>query len=212
MTAEAPTPTARPGLRELKRRRTREAIQAEAVRLFAQQGYEATTCEEIAAAAGVSPATFFRYFPTKEDVVLTDDYDALLVELLRSRPPDESPLRAVRRAMAAGLATIPPAGEGTLRRRAQLIFAVPALRARLYEQQRAQHDLLAAELAPRLGAGPDDLRVRVVAAALTAVLVLAVEDWAGDGGSLAARIDAALAALEQELAPAPAPGADLKSR
>jgi AcrR family transcriptional regulator len=149
----------------------------------------------------VSPATFFRYFPTKEDVVLTDDYDALLVELLRSRPAGEAPLEAVRRAMAAGLATFTPAEQDTIRRRAQLIFSVPALRARLYEQQRAAHAMLVAELAPRLGTGPDDLRVRVVAAALTAALVLAVEDWAAAGGSLAARIDDALATLEQELAP-----------
>jgi AcrR family transcriptional regulator len=204
VTAETAAPTGRPGLRELKRRRTREAIQAEAVRLFADRGYEATTCEEIAAAAEISPATFFRYFPTKEDVVLTDDYDALLVELLRSRPAGEPPLLAVQRAMTAGLDTFTPAEEDTIRRRARLIFSVPALRARLYEQQRVQEAMLAAELAPRLGADPEDLRVRVVAAALTAALVVAVEDWATAGGSLATHIDDALATLERELAPTPA--------
>jgi AcrR family transcriptional regulator len=193
--------TGRSGLRELKRRRTREAIQAEALRLFAEQGYEATTCEQIAAAAEVSPATFFRYFPTKEDVVLTDDYDALLVEGLRSRPADERPLEALRRAVAAGLGMVTPAEQETIRGRARLIFSVPALRARLYEHQRSHEAMLAAELAPRLGADPQELRVRMVAAALTAAMVVAVEGWAADGGSLAAHIDDALVTLEQELAP-----------
>ena len=200
MTTEAARPTRQPGLRELKRRRTRDAIQNEALRLFAERGYEATTCEQIAAAAEVSPATFFRYFPTKEDVVLTDDYDALLVQLLRSRPAGESPLSAVRRALAAGLGTITPAEEDTVRQRARLLLSAPALRARLGEQQRAQAAMLAAELAPRMEAEPDNLRVRVVAAALSAALVVGVEAWSAAGGSLAHHIDDALAVLEQELA------------
>src|SRR4249919_3849313 len=57
----APMPT---GLRELKKQRTRAAIQAAALALIERQGYDATTCEQISAAAEVSPATFFRYFPT----------------------------------------------------------------------------------------------------------------------------------------------------
>ncbi len=200
MTAEAAGSVRRPGLREMKRRRTRDAIQNAALRLFAERGYEATTCEQIAAAAEVSPATFFRYFPTKEDVVLTDDYDALLVQLLRSRPAGEPPLPAVRRALAAGFGTITQAEEDTIRRRARLLLSVPALRARLSEQQRAQEAMLAAELAPRMAAEPGDLRVRVVAAALTAALLVAVETWSAAGGSLAGHVDDALGVLEQELA------------
>ena len=202
MSSRAATPAAgRPGLRELKRRRTREAIQAEALRLFAEQGYEATTCEQIAAAAEVSPATFFRYFPTKEDVVLSDEYDDLLVELLRSRPPDEPPLVALRRALATALGTFTPDEEDRVRQRVGLAFSVPALRARLYQQQQAQEELLAAELAARLGADPGGLRVRVVAAALSAALVVSVGVWAAEGGSLARHIDDGLAELETALSP-----------
>ena len=73
-----------PGLRERKKQKTRWAIQEHALRLFAEQGYEATTVDQIAAAAEISPSTFFRYFPTKEDLVIEDEYDALLVEGLRS--------------------------------------------------------------------------------------------------------------------------------
>jgi len=67
------------GLRERKKAKTRAAIRREAMRLFREQGYEETTVEQIAEAAEVSPSTFFRYFPTKEDVVLQDDFDVVVV-------------------------------------------------------------------------------------------------------------------------------------
>jgi AcrR family transcriptional regulator len=77
-------------LRERKRTRTRLAIQADAIRLFAEKGYENTTVEDIAYAAAISPRTFFRYFPTKEDVVLWDEYDPVVEDLVATRPPDEA--------------------------------------------------------------------------------------------------------------------------
>src|SRR5215475_6141459 len=76
-------------LRERKRTRTRLAIQAEAIRLFAEKGYENTTVEDIAYAAAISPRTFFRYFPTKEDVVIWDEYDPVLEDLVAERPAGE---------------------------------------------------------------------------------------------------------------------------
>lgn len=192
------------GLRERKRQRTRSAIQAAGLHLFATQGYDATTCEQIAAAAEVSPATFFRYFPTKEDVVLSDDYDDLMRALIHDRPPGESPVVAVRRSLAAGLAAIYPAEADTIRERLQLVFSVPALRARRYEQLRGMETVLAGELAGRMGAAPGDLEVRVVARAIAATATLAVEEWAECGGHLPSIVDRALAGLQTRLTARPA--------
>jgi len=74
------------GLRERKKARTRASLREHALRLFGEQGYHATTVEQIAAAAEVSPSTFFRYFPTKEDLVLQDDMDTRMVEALERQP------------------------------------------------------------------------------------------------------------------------------
>src|SRR5882762_1297907 len=87
---------AKGGLRERKKVQTREAIRRTAYRLFATQGYDATPIDQIAAEADVSPSTVFRYFPTKEDIVLTDEYDVPMVEVLRKRPLDEQPLVSVK--------------------------------------------------------------------------------------------------------------------
>src|SRR5712692_7039108 len=84
---QAPS-TQRPGLRERKKARTRAAIREHALRLFREQGYDATTIDQIAEAADVSPSTFFRYFPTKEDVVLQDDMDVLAIGAFEDQTAD----------------------------------------------------------------------------------------------------------------------------
>ncbi|TDC86718.1 TetR family transcriptional regulator [Actinomadura sp. 7K507] len=90
----------RTGLRERKKRRTRQALATAALRLFAERGYEETTIAEIAAAADVSPRTFFSYFPSKEDVVFAeiDDRLAEVSERLR-RTPGEAPMETIRRSV-----------------------------------------------------------------------------------------------------------------
>src|SRR3954451_6679588 len=87
------------GLRERKKARTRAAIREHALRLFRENGYQRTTVEQIAAAAEVSPSTFFRYFPTKEDLVLQDDMDTRIVEAFERQPPGLGPVAAVRGAI-----------------------------------------------------------------------------------------------------------------
>ena len=117
-------------LRERKKARTRAAIREHALRLFREQGYQATTVEQIAAAAEVSPSTFFRYFPTKEDVVLRDDFDDRALAAFERQPPSMTPLAALRAAIRETVATLTPEEWDEFRQTAALSVTVPEVRAR----------------------------------------------------------------------------------
>ncbi|GAB2699990.1 TetR/AcrR family transcriptional regulator [Kitasatospora kifunensis] len=95
-----------PGRREQNKRRTHDALVSAAGRLFREQGYEATTVRDIALAAGVGERTFFRYFPSKESLVLQQvkELIPLLVDRIGARPAAEPPLAALREATLALLA------------------------------------------------------------------------------------------------------------
>ncbi|HYA09085.1 MAG TPA: TetR family transcriptional regulator [Gaiellaceae bacterium] len=188
------------GLRERKKAKTRAAIQAEALRLFREHGYAATTVEQIADAAEVSPSTFFRYFGTKEDVVLHDRFDPLLFAAFRAQPPELTPIQALRAAMRAVFDGLPPAELERERLRGELILAVPELRARALAEFADTLQATAGLVAERVGRSPDDFEVRiftgaVMGVALAAVLV-AAEQPAGDYLAL---MDEGLAALEAGL-------------
>jgi AcrR family transcriptional regulator len=187
-----------PGLRERKKQKTRWAIQEHAVRLFAEQGYDATTVEQIAAAAEVSPSTFFRYFKTKEDVVIEDDYDPMIVAAVVGAPPELAPIAAIRHGLAAAFGQLGPAERQQIRERTRLILAVPALRARTADQLTGSISLLTGPLAQRTGRDPDDFELRVFAGACMGAWIAVLEDWAtGDTDEdLAALMDRALAAIE----------------
>jgi AcrR family transcriptional regulator len=186
-----------PGLRERRKAETRRSIQEHALRLFLANGYDATTVEEIAAAAGVSHMTFFRHFPSKPAVVENDDYDPVLADLIRRRPPGEDPLTAIHRALVEALRALPAAELATVLIRTRLIIGVPALRARQVESQQSTRELFAAAINDR-GNGPQSpLAVRVLAAVAVTVLATAIHEWAaGDGNEdLADLADAAFTAL-----------------
>ncbi|WP_053720210.1 acyl-CoA-like ligand-binding transcription factor [Saccharothrix sp. NRRL B-16348] len=184
------------GLREQRKARTRRAIQDHALRLFLSKGYDATTVEEIATAAGVSHMTFFRYFPTKEAVVEDDDYDPLIAELVRDRPADESPLTALHAALRTGLDAVLTTDREAVYARTRLVVTNPALRARQWRNTATTQSLLAQALADR-ERQPVDLRLRVIAAAATAALITALTAWVdGDGADdLRTLVDEAFAAL-----------------
>ena len=183
------------GLRERKKEQTRVAIQREALRLIAERGYEATTCEQIAAAAEVSAATLFRYFPTKEDIVLQDGYDPVIAAAVVARPAAETPLVAVRRGFADALAEVYRGDVEPIRQRTALILSVPALRSRAREQNASLVAHLRQSLAQRSGSAGSALEVEVAAACCAAAVSVAVERWATQGGDLPTIVDRSLASL-----------------
>jgi AcrR family transcriptional regulator len=169
-------------LRERKKDRTRRTLQAEAVRLFAAKGYQATTIEEIAAAAEVAPRTFFRYFPTKEAVVFWSEHQPMLAGFVAARPADEPAAEALRRGLVDGLATFYDQDRERLLERSKLACRTPALQPRWRQQQAALAAGMAPILADRLGTRPDDLEVRAIAAAIAAALFVAIEQWQAQDG------------------------------
>ena len=177
------TPT--PSLRERKKAQTRNTIQQEALRLFLAKGYQATSVEEIAAAAGVSHMTFFRYFPTKEDVVISDEYDPLLVELIAARPADEPAFAKIRHAVREGLARIYAVDRDALLTRTRLILGTPELRARQWEQQEATERMILRALGSHTGRSDGDLATRVVVAACLAAISTAASAWVESDGAQA---------------------------
>jgi AcrR family transcriptional regulator len=184
--------------RELKKAQTRRSIQEHALRLFAEQGYDATTVKQIAAAAGVSHMTFFRYFPTKEDVVLSDDYDPLLEQLITARPADESVVDSIQAAISEAFGLVYAADRATILERVNLLMSAPALQARLWENQLSTQQMFERALE---GRGADPFEVRVLAGACLAALTAAIVAWSEspDTTELPALIDDSFTILRRRL-------------
>ncbi|MGI5167342.1 TetR family transcriptional regulator [Spirillospora sp. CA-253888] len=186
-------------LRERKKLRTRRAIQDHALRLFTARGYDATTVEQIAAAAEVSPSTFFRYFPTKEDLVLNDEYDPVIEERLRAQPPELAPLAALRAALREVFPYFVQANVDTIMARIRLITEVPAVQARMHQTLRGgTMRVLTDVFAERSGRPVTDPQVQAFAWAVIGVLQAAMYTWQ-DGGceqDLAELLDRNLEFLE----------------
>lgn len=166
------------------------------MRLFAAKGYDETTVEEIAETAGVSHMTFFRYFPRKEAVVETREYDPMIEELIVARPPDEPPLAAIGAAIRASIAAVLPIDRERLLTRVRLIYRTPELRARHWVAMDDTRDLFARALGRRAGLAEPDFVTTVQATAAAATLSAAMYAWAnGDDSDLVAITDKAFAAL-----------------
>src|SRR5439155_13242134 len=120
---------ARPGLRERKKAKTRAAIREHALRLFLEQGYAETTVEQIAEAAEVSPSTFFRYFPTKEEAVLADDVDPIAFAAFQAQPKEMTVVQALRATLRDVTTQLSSEDWETERKRGELMRKVPELRA-----------------------------------------------------------------------------------
>lgn len=170
------------GLRERKKQRTRELIQREALRLFEEQGYDATTVEQIAAAAEISPSTFFNYFPTKEDVVLLDTYDPAIESEVRARPPDESIAESLVAAFSGRLAGRMTRDRELIWARTRIMLEVPSIRSRMWDEMQRSEAFICGILAERTGRRPDDFEVRVTAGTLMGALMTAIQEWAASRG------------------------------
>jgi len=194
-----PVSPPRPGLRERKKARTRAAIREHALRLFREQGYDETTVEQIADAAEVSPSTFFRYFPTKEDVVLQDDMDLLWLEVYRAQPPGLGPLAAMRNSLRVALDNLDAADLGQLREAMDLAMTVPAVRARMLEELARTMQIVAEAVADRSGKSASDFEVRALAGAVVGIAMAAWFDQPGNLDAFGDRFERGLALLESGL-------------
>ena len=193
------------GLRERKKARTRAAIREHALRLFREQGYQRTTVEQIAAAAEVSSSTFFRYFPTKEDLVLQDDMDTRMLEAFERQPTGLSPVAAIRGAIREVLESYSEADLDVIRQTTTLAMTVPEVRARAMDEFGRTIAVVSEALAKRAGRPADDLAVRTIAGAIIGVIMSITMPWAGWSSDrqiimdMFERIDQALALLEAGL-------------
>ena len=173
-----PSDRPRLSLRERKKIKTREGIRAAMYALVEAQGYDATTVEQIAERAEVSPSTVFRYFPTKEDIVLTDEYDPIMLEELRKRPSDEPWMLSVRHIMRYALRITELEDPVVLKLRARLMVEVPAVRSRMMESMSVTGRMLCQAVAERTGLDPESLEVRVFAMSLVGGLMEVTLYWA----------------------------------
>jgi TetR/AcrR family transcriptional regulator, regulator of mycofactocin system len=182
--AVPPTETATPGRRERKKLETRAALEAAALRLFAERGYEQTTIDDIAEAADVAVRTFFRYFQSKQHVLFGDvalDIAARLRAALRARPDTESPVEAVGAALGA-MELDDPEQQRQVLERLRLLERMPELGGTYHMLFQQLHEVIAEEVAERTGSAAADLHPQLLAAAATGSLKAALTVFETTGG------------------------------
>jgi AcrR family transcriptional regulator len=168
-----------PGLRERKKRAARRALQRAALELTAERGLEHVTVEDIAAAADMSPRTFFNYFASKEDALVAPDEQALaqLARDLVDRPAAEAPLEALRAVLVDHVRAQAPDLD-LLRLRMSVVEPNPALLPRLVGSFAAAERTFANAVAERTGTDVDrDAYPMLLAAVAAAALRTALHLW-----------------------------------
>jgi AcrR family transcriptional regulator len=188
------------GLRERKKARTREAIIDAALDLFSRKGFDATTIEDIAAGADVSPRTFFRYFESKVDLVMArnEAHGDKIGPLIAARPASEGPLEALRQVMQQMLCEL--LADPSVVREFQVMMSTPTLRNMAREHFYEEEAELVSAFAARLGTDDGDLTANVMAGAAASTIWTVIDRWLADGTDverLSPMIDEAFALLER---------------
>ncbi|MEQ1943935.1 TetR family transcriptional regulator [Mesorhizobium sp. VNQ89] len=171
----------REGVRERKRRETLQRITDAGIRLFIENGYEATTLDDIAAAAGISRRTFFYYFKSKDDILLSlqSGVGDMLVAALREAPPEMRPLEAIRHAVVKVCALVPPDDMIVIDR---LMRSSPAVQARKQASYVEQEKAVFATLRERWPSPQREAGLRLVALLGIGAIRLATEAFGREGG------------------------------
>jgi len=190
-------------INERKRQAVRSYLSEVALRLLTDRDFESVTVDEIAAAAGLSRRSFFRYFASKEDVVFQflDQMAERLRDAIVAWPPGESPLAAVHAALRPRVAAYVADADRTLAL-VRLLQRSPALRARELESRQRLHELVAEAIARRLGLDHHaDLRPRLLAGIALVPFDVAITRWVEGrpGEDVHAILDEAIEALGREL-------------
>ena len=199
------------GLRERKKAHTRESIIDAAIDLFERNGFDATTVEEIAAAADISPRTFFRYFESKIDVVMAEkgeDHPGIET-LLLARPPAEGPVEAMHQVVRTELGRSLADASSLSVRQYRVVMTTPSLRALAFEHIHAHQDAIVAAFGTRLGSDTDSLKLHVLAATVASTTWTVLERWVAEGadpGRLVPMIDEGFACIEATAPAAAATG------
>ena len=162
------------GLRERKKRRTREAVRLAAFELFQKNGYPNTTIEQIAEVADVSSRTFFRYFPNKAALLIPDQLMEPIIELFLAAPPELRPIAAYRHALEQVFSGMAGAEWGEEMARQQLLYTLPEAAAALYNEYIHTIELITEALATRLNRPIDDPHLRITAGAMAGVMMAAL--------------------------------------
>ena len=167
------------GLRARKRLSAMLRIQSVALDLFETRGFDAVTVEEVAEASEVSPSSVYRYFGTKEQLVLWDQLDPEMIGRLRDAVADDVPLDGVRRIVTRAIAGLTPQDERRLARRMRLVMATPSVEQASVAESYTLAEQLGELLAERLGRPAVDLEVQVFSHALVGGFLGMLHHWHG---------------------------------
>lgn len=189
------------GLRERKRLAAMRRIQQVALELFDEHGYRSVTIERIAEDAEVSQSSVYRYFGTKEQLVLWNEHSDRILEIIASQIEDHPPVEAVRRAADNIVSELFGGDQQAIRRRMRYAMEEPDVRAALAVRMQEITQLLAGMLARGSASHTDDLQHQVAASTIVGAVIGAVHHWYASGyaSSFDELLKRALAILEDGL-------------